>query len=175
MKISIINDHFSSGLGGQHRIQNLSVGFNRLGHAVTYISPQGISDKVSCLYVERSTFNHQSYSLMNAYFNDFFKIFKRLQSNQCKPDLLLIELPNTMLKALNGLSPNSVNVAYDFAGLWTSTLDKSKTYQPIGKALSSFRLISQLFEDSISIISSKLPDVITVPTTPMKGLVERFS
>ncbi len=173
MKIAIINDHFSDGPGGQHRIQNLSIGLKRLGHKVTYISPQGTSDKISSLYVERDFSRGNSSSfLIKDYFNDFFKIFTNLQTIRDTPDLVIIELPNTMLKAVNGLFMNDVNVAFDFAGLWTSTFDKNKTFQGSGKAVSSFRFLSQLFEDSLSLITSRSPDVITVATTPMKNFLE---
>ncbi len=172
MKIGIINDHFSSGPGGQHRIQNLSIGLDRLGHEVTYISPQGASDKMSILFVERGSRQMSSSSLIKDYFNDFFKIFRNLQTIRDNPDFVIVELPNTMLKAVNGLFINDANVAFDFAGLWTSTFDKSKTFQRSGNAFSSFRFFSQLFEDSLSLITSRLPDVITVPTTPMKKFLE---
>lgn len=172
MKIAVINDHYSTGPGGQHRIQNLSTGFSRLGHEVTYISPIGMSNEVSHFY--RQGVYDEKPSVINSYFSDFFRISQRLHEITITPDLLLIELPNTMLKALTGFFKNNSKLAYDFAGLWTSAFDKNRTYQPIGKAFATFRLISQIFEDSISLLSCKLPDVITVPTTPMKYFVERF-
>ena len=179
MKIAIVNDHFSSGPGGQHRIQNIANGFSKLGHEVLYLSPYKISNNISDLDLSNAhvcNFSGPS-KYLYPYFNDFFGIFKKLVKTEGKLDLIVISLPNTMSKSLNaffGLA-KKIPTAFDFGGLWTSFFDKGTAYGSQSTQLKLFRPISQFYEDSLTLLSSRLPDVITVPTSGMDCLFETFS
>lgn len=178
MKIAIVNDHFSSGPGGQHRLQNIAKGFLRLGHQVHYITPNGISDNIDNIsnYADKMVTTGPR-KFFYPYFNEFFKIYNNLKLLPSGIDLLLIGLPNTMSKSLNaifGLS-KKIPTAFDFGGLWTSFFDKGTTYGSQSTQLKLIRPISQFYEDSLTLFSSRLPDLITVPTSGMDCLFEAFS
>ena len=156
MKIAIVNDHFSSGPGGQHRIQNIASGFSMLGHEVFYISPFKVSNDISDLYFSNAHGCNLSgpNKYVHPYFNDFFEIFKKLVKIESKLDLLVISLPNTMSKSLNaiyGLSKN-VPTSFDFGGLWTSIFDRGKIYGQASFQLRLIRPVSQLLEDSLALL-----------------------
>ena len=176
MNICIINDHFSSGSGGQHRIQNLALGLSKIGHEVIYVSPYGFSSDVFDLDVSHMP-SHKSSApsrFLYPYFNDFFGIFRRLSKLNKKLDLLLIELPNTMSKSLNSIygpirhSP----VALDIAGLWTSFL--SSSIYKNGFIFSIIRQIAGLYEESIARVLPRFSYMVTVPTRGMKILLEKI-
>jgi glycosyltransferase involved in cell wall biosynthesis len=178
MKICVVNDHFSSGPGGQHRIQNLALGLSKLGHDVLYVSPYGISDNLSDLNIPNApSYRPSVLRYLYPYFNDFLGIFRRLNKLDKKPDLLLIELPNTMSKSLNAIygKNKKIPVALDFGGLWTSPFDKGGIYR--NSSPRTFRLIRpivQFYESLLALSSARLTSVITVPTFGMKILLEKF-
>jgi len=176
LKICVVSDHFSSGPGGQHRIQNLSRGFEYLGHKVLYVSPYGASEKISDLYIDKTFSKYSVQEYVSPYFSDFFKIFKTISTLRIKFDFLLIGLPNTMMKSLNAFygMVKDIPVAFDFGGLHASLLDKGKVYGDIRISIKIFRLFAQVYEDFLALSSSKLPDIITVPTTGMKNIFEKF-
>jgi glycosyltransferase involved in cell wall biosynthesis len=178
MKIAIVNDHFSSGPGGQHRIQTIAQGFSKLGHEVLYLSPYGVSKSIFDLDLSNTRPCNLSgpSKYIYPYFNDFFGIFKKLVKTDSKLDLLIISLPNTMSKSLNvlyGLS-KKVPTSYDFGGLWTSFFDRGKIYGQGSLQFKLIRPVSQLGEDALAILSSRLPDIVTVPTTGMDQLLEKL-
>jgi glycosyltransferase involved in cell wall biosynthesis len=178
MRIAIVNDHFSSGPGGQHRIQNIAKGFSKLGHEVLYLSPYKVSNSISDFdFLNEGACNLSGPNkYVYPYFNDFFGVFKKLVKLEKKLDLLVISLPNTMSKSLNafyGLSKN-VPTTFDFGGLWTSIFDQGKIYGQASFQLKLIRPVSQLCEDSLALLSSWLPNMVTVPTTGMKKLLEQF-
>jgi glycosyltransferase involved in cell wall biosynthesis len=173
MKIAIVNDHFSSGPGGQHRLQNIAGGFSRLGHQVIYVTPNGISNRIvdsSCPALTGTK------RFFYAYFNEFSRVYKNLKVLPSDVDCLIIGLPNTMSKSLNaffGVS-KKIPTSFDFGGLWTSFFDKGRTYGYQSMQLKFIRPISQLYEDSLTLFSSRLPNIITVPTSGMDRLFEKF-
>ena len=79
MKICVVNDHFSSDAGGQHRTQNLSLGISKLGHEVTYVSPYGVSKNLSDLYISNKILSKRSSfeKYISPYFKDFFSVSSR--------------------------------------------------------------------------------------------------
>ena len=178
MRFGIVNDHFSLGPGGQHRIQNLALGLSKLGHEVLYMSPYGVSSDIFDLDVSNvSSYKSSAPSkYLYPYVNDFFRILKRLSKLNRKLDLLLIELPNTMSKSLNAIYGilRNVPTSYDFGGLWTSILDRGKTYHLEKHGFRVFRPAAQFLEDILAQMSARLPDLVTVPTTGMKTILEKF-
>jgi glycosyltransferase involved in cell wall biosynthesis len=178
VKIGVVNDHFSLGPGGQHRIQNLALGLSELGHDILYITSYGISANLSDLLVSKEpSYNRLTFDqYLSPYFDEFFKIYKSLNKVGSKLDVLLIELPNTLSKSLNAIYALSkkIPVFYDFGGLWTSFLDKGKIYGTGQLRLNLMRPFSQLYEDSLAICSSRLPDALTVPTSGMNLFYRRY-
>jgi len=173
MKIAIVNDHFSSGPGGQHRLQNIAEGFSRLGHQVLYITPNNISHSV----FESPLPLSGPKKFIYPYFTEFFSIYRQLQVMPSGINFLLIGLPNTMSKSLNALFGivKKIPTAFDFGGLWTSFFDKGATYDSRSAKLKLFRPISQFYEDALTIFSSRLPDLITVPTSGLDYFFEHYT
>jgi len=117
-----------------------------------------------------------SRSFFYPYFNEFFKVYENLKVLPSDIDFLIIGLPNTMSKSLNvffGLS-KKIPTAFDFGGLWTSVFDKGMTYGSQSMQLKLIRPISQFYEDSLTLFSSRLSNLITVPTSGMRCLFEKF-
>jgi glycosyltransferase involved in cell wall biosynthesis len=175
MRIAIVNDHFSCGPGGQHRLQNIAQGFSRLEHQVFYVTSNSISNDI--VDSPLNTLSAGPKRFFYPYFDEFFGIYRNLRVLPSDIDLLIIGLPNTMSKSLNaifGLS-KKIPTSFDFGGLWTSFFDKGATYDTQSTQLKFIRPISQFYEDSMTLFSSRFPDMITVPTSGMNNLFERYS
>lgn len=177
MRICVVNDHFSSGLGGHHRIQNLAKGLSELGHDVTYVCHYGVSKNLSELDISKASVR-QSLPMKNAilsYINDFVPLYKKLTDIASSSDFVIVELPNTMNKSINSVLLRSKNilVSNDFAGLWTSLLDKS-----YGAASGSSRVLrpfAQIYEDLLTISMGRYPVFSTAATTNLANLVKKLT
>jgi glycosyltransferase involved in cell wall biosynthesis len=111
------------------------------------------------------------------YVTDFYGIFGKLSKLNKKPDQLIIALPNTMSKSLNVILRVSkkIPMSFDFGGLWTSFFDRGKVYDAGLKKLRLVRPLSQFYEDSLILLLSRCPELITVPTSGLNFLFKQFS
>ncbi len=167
MHICVVNDHYSWQGGGQLRIQNLAVGFKKLGHRVTYISPLGMSDDINQL-IERV---NPGLGYLGNYASDL-QLVKRASGLRC--DLLIVELPNTMFKGFSALTGKGAGItSFDFGGLWTSIFDKGYTASNFG-GWGKLRPVAQALEDTLTLALSRLPDLITAPSVSMTEFIKRF-
>lgn len=175
MRIALVNDSFSSSGGGQHRIQNMGAGLKELGHEVTYICPYGMSSDLSALDLSKIQTRPSNYltRFLAPYFNEFFLILPKLHKIKNNCDFVIIELPNTMSKALHSipLKIDNLPTAMDFAGLWTSRIDRNVFFE--NGRIRFIRPVAQLYEDFVMYTTSRLPQLITVATSQLGNLLEK--
>jgi len=176
LRICIINDHFSIGPGGHHRIQNLGMALEKLNQDVIYICPYGISSNVIKLaYVYDKYLKHSSRKFYLSFYNDFFGIFKNLARLKERLDLVVIELPWTSIKAWNALRAKlrSEYVIFDYADLWTSFWNT--TYREPNLFYRYIYRIGSLFEDFNIAITNPLANILTVISSPLGHLLSKLT
>ena len=177
LKICVVNDHFSYGPGGQHRIQNIGIALEKLDHEVTYVCPYGISNNIADLAL---TYDKLQQSVSTKYFypilNDFFGIFRNLAKLREKPDLIIVELPYTSMKAWSALYARlrSVQTIFDYADLWMSLWNKPFREQP-GFSLKCAYRVGSIFEDSNVIITSRMASILTAISSPLGYLLGKLT
>jgi glycosyltransferase involved in cell wall biosynthesis len=169
LRVCVVNDHFSWQGGGHLRMQNLAMGLKELGNDVVLISPSwtGRPDTIPT-----SASVPTAASPLTQLLSDL-ELARKVSRMDC--DLLVITLPNTMLKAISGLHRRSDSlVVFDMGGLWTSMLDLGRTPANLGK-WRYMRPASQILEDFITLALSHLPNAITTPTNMFTNLIQRLT